>query len=438
LHGLFYAARGSVLAFSQEMLRIGVTALVVALLVSVETVLAQDQPRTSAEHHHPSAPDSTSAWTWTGDANVFYGYNYQQRKNGFTNFTAWESQNWFMGTGARRVGGGRLTLEGMLSLEPWTIGNMVYASGTRLASSPGGSPQLYQTGESYNGIPLVNYQHPHDLFMELGATYRVERPRLEYMFTADLVGSPALGPPPFMHRDSARNNPQVPLNHHYLDSTHISTGVLTAAVAVGQFTFEASTFRGAEPDDNRLNIERPRLDSWSSRIGWRRGAWQAQVSGGSLHEPEWFEPYDVTRLTASIAFGGDIRSRRLDATLAWGRNIEYNGYNDRADGYTLEWDLHATRMTSLYGRAELVKKQLFGLGFHPKGLNHPHLYSKIDALTIGYLRDVVMSRAGRFGVGADVTMYRTSEDLEPYYGSSRSYHIFARWRPNGSSITHVH
>ena len=422
------------------MLRIGVTAfaIVAAFLVSSATALGQDQAQPPDGHQHQAAPASTSARTWTGDANVFYGYNFQQRKEGFTNFSAWESQNWFMGTGVRQIGGGRLTIEGMLSLEPWTIGTMVYASGTKLAPSPGGSPQLYQTGESYNGVPLVNYQHPHDLIMELGATYRIERPRLAYMFTADLVGSPALGPPVFMHRASARDNPQVPLNHHSLDSTHISAGVLTAGVAAGQFTFEASAFNGVEPDENRVEIEPPRLNSWSSRIGWRRGAWQAQFSGGHLHEPEWFEPYDVTRLTASIAFGGDIRSRRLDAMLAWGRNLEYNGYNDRADGYTLEWDLRATRTASLYGRAELVKKQLFGLGFHPKGLNHPHLYSKIDALTIGCLRDLIMSRAGRFGVGADATVYRTSQDLEQYYGSARSYHIFLRWRPNGSSMAHVH
>jgi hypothetical protein len=422
------------------MSRFAVTAVAVAVAIAVspKAVLGQDQPGTPPEHQHHDAPGPMSTWTWTWDGTVFSGYNYQQRKEGFINFSAWESQNWFMGTAARQVGSGRLTLDGMLSLEPWTIGTLVYASGTRLSSSPGGSPQLYQTGESYNGIPLVNYQHPHDLIMGLGATYRIERPRVAYSFTASLVGSPALGPPAFMHRESGRDNPQVPLNHHSLDSTHISAGVLTAGVSTGQFTFEASTFRGAEPDEDRLNIERPRLDSWSSRIGWRRGAWQAQVSGGHLHEPEWFEPYDVTRLTASIAFAGDILARRLAATLAWGRNIEYNGFNDRADGYTLEWDLSATRTTSVYGRAELVKKELFGLGFHPKGLNHPHFYSKIDALTIGYLRDLVMSRAGRFGVGADATLYRTSQDLEQYYGSARSYHVFFRWRPNGSSMAHVH
>ena len=36
-------------------------------------------------------------------------------------------------------------------------------------------------------------------------------PRVRYVFGADLVGSPTLGPTPFMHRESARNNPQVPI-----------------------------------------------------------------------------------------------------------------------------------------------------------------------------------------------------------------------------------
>ena len=34
----------------------------------------------------------------------------------------------------------------------------------------GGSPQVLQTGESYQQVPYVNVQHPHDLFMGLAAT----------------------------------------------------------------------------------------------------------------------------------------------------------------------------------------------------------------------------------------------------------------------------
>ena len=53
------------------------------------------------------------------DANVFVGYNYQHRE--FTDQSAFESQNWFMLHGTRPVGSGQLQLEGMLSLEPFTM-----------------------------------------------------------------------------------------------------------------------------------------------------------------------------------------------------------------------------------------------------------------------------------------------------------------------------
>ncbi len=388
---------------------------------------------TSAIQARSQDPDP-SPWTWSTDANVFIGYNYQQRL--FADFSAWESQNWIMVDGSRWAGPGRLTVDAMLSLEPLTVGHLVYAGGQRL--DVGGSPQLFQTGESYQQTPLVNIQHPHDFVMGLGVRYHLQRERLAYSFTAALVGSPALGPTAFMHRESARDNPEVPLAHHSLDSTHITPGVVTAGIEADGFTVEASTFRGEEPDENRWNIERPRLDSWSARVGYQRGAWQAQVSGGHLHEPEWFEPYDETRLTASVSFDGALAGRPLAATAAWGRNIEYNGFNDRADQYLTEWDFRARPMDTVYGRFEFGKKQIFGLGYHPKGFNHPHAYSKIGALTVGYVRDVVVDRHGRFGVGADVTGYRSSADLTSYYDGSHSFNVFLRWRPNRSSMGHVH
>src|SRR5204863_8450261 len=105
-----------------------------------------------------------------------FGYSYQQRL--YADFTAWESQNWFMVTGERDLGAGKLSLASMATLEPFTLHAL-------------GSPQLFQTGESYQRNPLVNDQHPHDLVMGLGATYRVDRGSFAYAFGADLVGSPA-------------------------------------------------------------------------------------------------------------------------------------------------------------------------------------------------------------------------------------------------------
>lgn len=118
-------------------------------------VRAQDAP----VHDH-EARAAAPAWTWSGDANAFFGYNYQQRL--FADFSAWESQNWLMLSGERGAGPGALSLNGMFSFEPLTI-------------EPRGSPQLFQTGESDQGVPLVNFQHPHDLIMGLGAKYRLSR-----------------------------------------------------------------------------------------------------------------------------------------------------------------------------------------------------------------------------------------------------------------------
>src|SRR5262245_28925898 len=144
-------------------------AIALVMCAMATTASAQDDP---SDHHHDDQPDhhsasatadehgmSMSTWTWATDANVFVGYNYQERH--FADFSAWESQNWFMGSGAHAIGRGRLTFASMLSLEPFTM-------------HAHGSPQLFQTGESYQRTPLLNYQHPHDLVMELGTTY--ERP----------------------------------------------------------------------------------------------------------------------------------------------------------------------------------------------------------------------------------------------------------------------
>jgi hypothetical protein len=379
-------------------------------------------------------PARAQDWTWSTDANVFFGYNYQQRQ--FADVAAWESQNWFMLDGSREYDSGRLSLDAMFSLEPLTVGHGVRIGGVVTPVPPGGSPQLFQTGESYLLQPLSNTQHPHDLFMALGASYRIERPAAAYTFSADVIGSPPLGPTPFMHRESSRDNPQVPLTHHHLDSTHISYGVLTAGIEAGSLTFEASAFRGEEPDENRYNIEAPKLDSYSGRVSWHGGPWQAQVSAGHLHVPEWFEPYDETRITASVGFDGTAGSRPLSATFAWGETRDAIVVNGVSDCFLLEWDLRASRLTSLYGRAEVAEKEILGLGYHPLGFFHPHLYSHVDALTLGAVRDLVDGRGGRIGVGADATLYHMSPDLLTYWAGSHSYHLFLRWRPAVSAHHH--
>lgn len=376
------------------------------------------------EHAHgsdPAAPGSNSAaWIWSWDARVFAGWNYQRRK--FRDFQQIESQNWFMGSGERQMLGGPLRVHAMVSLEPLTI-------------RPLGSPQVFQTGETYRQAPLIDYQHPHDLFMGLGVQWA--RPLASGRMFAELapVGAPAIGPAVFMHRPSASDNPAAPLGHHQLDATHITHGVFTAGVERNGLMLEGSWFRGTEPDENRKDIDFGPLDSYSGRLSWRRHGWDAQVSAAHLTTPEWIHPFsDVTRLTASIGF---MRSDgRLAALVAWGQNRETHG---NLDAYLLEATLRTHAQHAWYTRVELTTKDILNAGGrHPPGFLHFHPLSRVGALTGGYVFDAVQSRAGRFGIGGDVSVYHVPPNLADNYGAPVSVHLFIRYRPiaGGSHVMH--
>src|SRR5947209_293692 len=208
-----------------------------------------------------------------GDAKV--GVNSQGGPRGVTKF---ESENWLMAMASRRVGRGTLDLRSMFSFEPFTL-------------SPGGSPELFQTGETYKGQPLRDKQHPHDLFMTLSASYTLPVGEHGSWFAYfGFPGEPALGPVAFMHRASAAENPSAPLAHHLEDSTHISFGVFTTGFTYRKFKVEGSLFNGREPDENRYNFEFNPWNSRSVRVQFAPNRnWVAQVSYGLLKNPEAVE-----------------------------------------------------------------------------------------------------------------------------------------------------
>ena len=103
----------------------------------------------------------SNAWQWSVNGNIFAGVNYQHRKA--ADITEAESQNWLMATGERPLGTGRLRMHTMLSSEPFTLKER-------------GSPQVFQTGETFRNARLVDYQHPHDLFSALSVAYARPEP----------------------------------------------------------------------------------------------------------------------------------------------------------------------------------------------------------------------------------------------------------------------
>ena len=294
------------------------------------------------------------------------------------------SSNMLMGMAQRPLGPGTLGLRTMLSLEPATIGKEGY-------------PLLLQTGETANGSSrLIDRQHPHDLFMELAASYSISSGNRSAFLYGGLPGEPALGPPAFMHRFSGMAIPAAPITHHWLDSSHITFGVLTGGVVLGGAKFEASAFRGREPDENRYGIESPKLDSHSFRLSVNPApSWALQASYGRLKSPEQLEPdVDVDRTTVSAIYATDWATGHWETTFAWGRNRSRPG--STLDAIALESAVQLREKHTLFGRVERVEKnELF-----PEGDPRDGQVFDVGEVTVGYRFDFLRSTHAALGIGA--------------------------------------
>ncbi len=338
------------------------------------------------------------------------------------------SPNWFMGNLQHSAGKkGAFQLQVMVSLDPATITQRRY-------------PLLFQTGESAFGKPIVDGQHPHDLFMALNLQYARELNKntvLQVSFGP--VGDPALGPVAYPHRASAMELPQATLAHHWQDSTHIANEVVTAGIAYKKVKLEASGFYGREPNENRWNIDYGPIDSWSTRFWFfPTKNWATQVSVGRLANPEESHPGDVVRATASAQYTKPLPGGSWSSSLIWGRNHSTeSGHN--TNSYTAETLVPVHKRNYLTGRAELVDKdELFANDEH---LEHELAHTvgstfRIGSYTVGYTRDLPFFRQVQAGIGGNVEFYSLPSSIKPYYVSQPGDHpmggnVFVRFRLRG-------
>ena len=249
-----------------------------------------------------------------------------------------------MVTAKRQVGeAGTLQLRGMVSPDP--------------AMGAEGYPLLLATGETADGkTPLVDRQHPHDAIMELSAAYAHRLSDSDSLFVyAGLPGEPAFGPPAFMHRMSIMDSPEAPISHHWLDSTHITFGVVTAGYVHAGWKLEASRYRGREPDQHRWDIETGALDSTAARLSWNPASnWSLQASWADEKSPEQLEPQaNQTKWSASAIYPRPIGTDGWwSTTAAWGRR-ESEGIT--LDAWALESAVKPTAGWTIFGRAERVE-----------------------------------------------------------------------------------
>lgn len=360
-------------------------------------------------------------WLLMAHYNFVVGLNAQGGPRGNSKF---ESANWFMPIAFRRVGPGTLQVRGMFSFEPFTFAR-------------GGSPLLFQTGETFKGQPIIDRQHPHDFWMELSAQYTVALGERGTWFTYfGYPGEPALGPPAFMHRASASENPSAALSHHLQDSTHISFGILTTGFTYRWFKLEGSIFNGREPDENRYNFEAHPWNSRSARLSFEpNNNWSMQVSYGFLRSPEAAEPTtDIRRATASLQYNKPFNRGNWASAFIWGRNhTSAPGEVHNLNGYTAETTVNFRDKNYLYTRLELVDKNelLRATDRALLGIKDDHPSFRIGAYTFGGVRDVWNSKHVSMAIGSDVTFYSKPSVLDQFYGANpMSWRLFLRLRPS--------
>lgn len=341
-------------------------------------------------------------WMLMAHANLNLVYDWQEGPRGDEKIFA---SGMIMGMARRDIGPGTLQFRAMLSPDP--------LMGRR------GYPLLLASGETADGVtPLVDRQHPHDFFMELSASYSVPLGSNASAFLyAGLPGEPAFGPPAFMHRMAIADAPEAPVTHHWLDSTHITFGVVTAGLILGNVKLEASRFNAREPDERRWNIETGPLDSTALRVSWNPTRnLSLQASWAHLVSPEQLEPDENSnRWSASALYTRRLGTENwFSATLAWGNR-------DGAEAVAAEAGL-GLGLWTLFGRAEYAQNnELTFAGGH-----HGPTYD-VGKVSVGAIRDFRVAPHVRLGLGAQVSQNFIPAALEPLYaGDPRGAMAFIR------------
>ncbi len=408
------------------------------MLAAAAVAFAQtpDAPAEAHQHEHVMADPTAmalfpmreaSGTAWAPDASPMFGVQRKARGwtvmlhgQAFAQFLAESgsehhgshqagSINWGMAMARRPVGAGRVGLRLMMSAEPWTIPGCGYSN-------------LLATGEVCDGDTIHDRQHPHDLVMEAAADYdRSLAGPVRWQVYGAVAGEPALGPVAFPHRLSASPNPIAPIAHHWLDSTHVSFGVVTGGIYGPRWKAEMSAFNGREPDQRRANLDLAALDSMAGRVSYMPTAGLAvQVSAGRLAEAEGelgaVPRIDVTRATASATHHRSLRAAgSWDTTVAYGVNVEaasaLSGADQRTHAVLLESHVGLGQWHSWFGRFEVVGKPAHDLHAHEFGAR----VFTVGKLQGGYVR-YLTPRGGLVpGIGGSVSASLLPVLLAPRY-----------------------
>lgn len=362
---------------------------------------------------------NAGSWMFMLHGTAFVQQNVQGTSKGGSQFG---SLNWGMLSAMRSLAGGRVQLRGMMSLDAFTVGARGY-------------PLLLQTGEQYRGEPIHDRQHPHDLFMEIAASYeRAITNDLAVQLYVAPVGEPALGPTAFPHRASAAADPFATLAHHWQDATHVSFGVVTAALYSRRVKLEGSIFNGREPDDVRTNFDfhGARLDAFSTRLTVNPTAalsWQASI--GRMPFAEVAHPGEtLTRATTSLQWtsADDQQRTRSFALIAGANTVGQEGWSP---GVTFESLVPTSARLQVFTRLEVLQRSVeTEIAFNTPAISNTAFerHDYVGHITAGVIREFTTTRFGLLGLGARGTINVVPNNSG--YGTTipLGAAVFLRWR----------
>lgn len=354
------------------------------------------------------APGTPAGFMLSGRFNAFGVFSVIEGPRGVDQFAA---PNMFMFDAGRAIGTRQfINLDFMGTTELWTYPEHGY-------------PELLQIGEERtDGTPFIDAQHPHSspiMGLTLSDTLALGGAKTMMLFFAPR-GESTDGPIAYMHRDSARDDPDAPLGHHVgQDVGHISSTVLGAQLESGTWIVEASAFNGTEPEPTHVDLPLGPLNSAALRVTYliapehRVMASFAQVE---QVDPTYPGATSATRLSASLYdhFGweglgpvdntfivGSITRHPIDVSLA--------SFLDEA---VL---MHGPE--DFWGRIEILQRLSSELEIpEPSATMGSKDKRWVSAITLGYTHWTPWSSRLDVGFGSSVTMDILPEAWANAYG----------------------
>ena len=270
-----------------------------------------------------------------------------------------------------------------------------------------GTPQLLQTEN-------IDAMHPHDYIMAVelrdSLTLNAEKnERLTFLFAPR--GEAAIGPVPFMHRESAEGNPDSPLGHALQDGFHDVSTVLGVEYQFARTTIEATAFSGHDivwplplhrPDSYGLRVNQ----QFNEHLGMGASFADALLpkdTGGAEHSK-----FVAAWLNASYRICDDT----LKFTIVWGRGQA--GRDAPLNSFLEEASFQKGR-NKLYNRAEVLQITPAQLELLIPDSSAGRKWA--GALTVGYERTLFEKSGLALLAGGSYTKDFIPKEFNGAYGS---------------------